>query len=390
MKKITILGNFSGRNAGDAAILGNILEDFSHKRNDIKFIVPTINTNFIKTHFGNYNVLPVGLLPWNGAIKIFGIPTFRSMLNTDMILITDNILFDRKFYNPVFNYLSTISLIAPFCKKKGIPIILYNASLGPINSNVGKTAISKIMDASPLLILRDEQSKEMLENLSIKYPSTELRADCAINTIPSDNQRIESIIKKEGLFTNSNGTISFNINSYIDNWSNSGTFSHEDFLRIIGNTIDSVIETLNVDVMYTVTQLMDLKITMESFEYLKHKERVKVISNKEYTYRDIAGLLERVGTHIGLRTHPLIFSAAVYTPMISINSYPKSIGFMKTIKQEDWMIDFKDLTTNQLKEIIIKSWNSREERKKSLESIVAVEKQKAKNSVDLVLAFLKN
>ena len=54
------------------------------------------------------------------------------------------------------------------------------------------------------------------------------------------------------------------------------------------------------------------------------------------------------------------------------------------------MIDFKDLTTNQLKEIIIKSWNSREERKKSLESIVAVEKQKAKNSVDLVLAFLKN
>ena len=36
MKKITILGNYSGRNAGDAAILGCLLEDIYNKFEDYK------------------------------------------------------------------------------------------------------------------------------------------------------------------------------------------------------------------------------------------------------------------------------------------------------------------------------------------------------------------
>ncbi len=105
MKTITVLGNNSGRNAGDAAILGNLLHDIATLRPDVKFLVPTTNPAFIYKHFGQHNIKAVGLLPWFGAIKNFGIPMLKAMLQADMVLITDNILFDKSFYNPVFNNL---------------------------------------------------------------------------------------------------------------------------------------------------------------------------------------------------------------------------------------------------------------------------------------------
>ena len=114
MKRITVLGNNSGRNAGDAAILGNMLRDISEVYPDVLFKITTTHPGFIHKHFGKFNIKTVPLLPWYGAIKNFGIPLAHAMLNTDLVLICDNILFDRKFYNPLFNNLSSIALVAPF------------------------------------------------------------------------------------------------------------------------------------------------------------------------------------------------------------------------------------------------------------------------------------
>ena len=116
MKRVTILGNNSGRNAGDMAILGNMLRDISELYDDVEFWVPTINKKYIEQEFGKFNVKGIPMMPWNLSYKNLGWPLYRSMTDTDLILICDNILFDRKFYNPLFNNLSSIALFAPFCE----------------------------------------------------------------------------------------------------------------------------------------------------------------------------------------------------------------------------------------------------------------------------------
>ena len=74
MKTISVLGNNSGRNAGDAAILGNLLRDISALYDDVLFTVPTTHPGFVKSTFKQFNVKPVPLLPWYGSIKNFGLP----------------------------------------------------------------------------------------------------------------------------------------------------------------------------------------------------------------------------------------------------------------------------------------------------------------------------
>jgi len=387
MKTITILGNNSGRNAGDAAILGNLLQDIASVRPDVRFRVPTTNPAFIYKHFGQYRIKAVGLLPWFGSIKNLGIPMLKAMLQADMVLITDNILFDKSFYNPVFNNLLSVSLYAPFCKKRGIPLVLYNASVGPVKLPAAAKALQRVLDASVLAILRDRQTETLFQSLGLTYPEVIINADCALNTVPPSDRRMTAIIQKEGLFQNPNGTIGFNINAYIG-WTKDGKLKRDDFVRIIGEVLNHLIEKLDVDIMFAVTQIMDYAITRESLKYVKAPHRVKIIGNADYTYPEITGLLKKVELHAGLRTHTLIFCAAVNTPMVCISSYPKSVGFMQSIKQDQWVVGVNDLGVNNLSDLIIRAWQERTKTRTALKAIVAKEKIKARQSADIISRLL--
>lgn len=388
MKRVTVLGNFSGRNAGDNAILGNLLDDITEKYSNIKFLIPTWSVGFVNKHFGHHDIKAMGLKPWNMAFKILGYPTYKSMIDTDLILITDNILFDRKYFNPLFNYLSTIALFAPMSKKRNIPILPYNASLGPITTDRGRIAMQKILDASPYLSVRDQQSKDMLDNNKLKYKKIIDGADCAINTKIIDDSRIDQIAKGEGLFNNPNGTLSFNINAYIDSWQKlmegGEGFGREKFVELIAKTLDTIIEDLNVDIMFTVTQVMDITITNEVLAKVNNREKITVIANAKYTYQEITSLLSKCGLHVGMRTHSLILSSAAFTPMITINAYPKSGGYVRTIGQGDWIIDFEEMNLENLMKMIKSGWEKRLETKEKMIPQVKSEQQKAKDVVNLV------
>ncbi len=388
MKTITVLGNNSGRNAGDNAILGNLLDDFALERSDILFQIPTLNTRFIQTHFGHHPVRPMGMMPWNFALKNLGWPLYRAMTNTEMVLVTDNILFDRKFNNPFVNNLKSIALFSKFCKKKGIPIVLYNSSIGPIDHQVGAEALQTVLDACPLVITRDRQTKELIEKLELRHPEIVVHADCALNTQFPSEVRLNEIIAKEDLFKGPNGSVGLNVNAYIDNWSQTGTLDRGEFCKVIAGTADALIEALDVDVLFTVTQIMDMKITLECVEQVRRKDRVRVVGNKDYTYQELAGLLGKVGVHAGLRTHTLIFCAAVGTPMISIDAYPKSAGFLKTVGMGDWRIALADLSVENLSAIMRRAWDDRDRLSKEMLPVVEIEKKKARDSVNRVLQLL--
>lgn len=388
MRTVTVWGNNSGRNAGDNAILGNLLHDFSLQRQDILFKIPTINKTFVNKHFGHHTIQPMGLLPWNLAVKNIGWPTYKAMTETEMVLITDNILFDRKFNNPLINYLKAISLFAGFSRKRNIPIVLYNASVGPLSKPCAIKAFQKVLNCSPLVITRDTGTRELIEKLNLQHPDIIVHADCALNTEPPPEARMQEIIHKENLFTNPRGTIGLNVNAYIDNFNDEGKLDRQAFCRIIAQTADTLIENLDVDILFTVSQVMDMTITKECIERCKYRNRIRTVGNCDYTYQELTGLLSRVGVHAGLRTHTLIFCASVTTPMININAYHKSAEFLKTVGMGDWTITFDDLSVENLTAIITRSWENKDTLKAHMAPIVAAEKEKARNSVSYVSELL--
>jgi polysaccharide pyruvyl transferase WcaK-like protein len=146
--RVAVIGNYSGRNAGDAAILGGLLRDITetYPERDFAFEVPTINPGFIRRAYPEYPVRPVGLLPWHLSVKILGLPIVRCVLRADLVLVTDAILFDHKLYNPLFNYLHTLSWVLPMAARRGVPIVLYNVSLGPVYTEAGRDWLIRVLE----------------------------------------------------------------------------------------------------------------------------------------------------------------------------------------------------------------------------------------------------
>src|SRR6266540_1456353 len=181
--RVTVIGNFSGRNAGDAAILGGLLRDitetYPHRR--LRFDVPTINPGFVRNTYAEYPVRPVSLLPTSLSLKILGVPIVRSVLGADLVLVTDAILFDRKLYNPLFNYLHTLSWVLPWGARRGVPIVLYAVSLGPVTTAAGRTCLTQVLRATCRLIVRDRPSRALARELAPGAPMPIVAADCALS-----------------------------------------------------------------------------------------------------------------------------------------------------------------------------------------------------------------
>jgi len=382
MKKITVLGNFSGRNAGDAAILGCLLQDVATLYKDVKFYIPTINTKFVAESYREFDVEPVSLLPWNFSVKIFGLPVFRTALKSDLILVTDAILFDRKLYNPLFNYLWTLSILLPKAKAKGIPVVLYNSSLGPVTCPAGEKALRCVIDSADAVILRDKESLELLQHYGIEHPNIREGADCALNAAPSDDHRFAEICEAEGLFTNDRPVIGFNVNSYVDAFvrEDGNTFGRDNLVELYAETVDKTIKYLDVDVIFIETQHMDMGIANEVLAKIKNSHSVRLVTNKKYSYRDICSVLQRLDLFVGMRTHSLILSSAMGIPPVGIVTYPKNRGYMRTIGLEKNLIEFRDLSVDRYTEIIRTAFVSREKIREEMIPNVSREKEKARDT----------
>ncbi|OIP62629.1 MAG: hypothetical protein AUK29_08045 [Nitrospirae bacterium CG2_30_53_67] len=393
MYRICIIGNFSGRNAGDAAILGGLLHDLSKRYSGCTFLIPTINTRFVAQTYAAYNVTPVGLMPWNLSVKIFGWPLLRSVLSADLILVTDAILFDYKLMNPLYNYLSTLALALPLAKKRGIPVVLYNVSLGPVYTKIGRSCLNRVLNSSEIVLLRDRESRTLLQELQPSFPSERVfqTADCALNTIPGDQDRLVQIQTKEGILTGSRPWMSFNISSYIDvymrGYKGKG-FGRDKFLEIMARVLESACREFGVNPLMVVTQPMDIPINKELLARARDGHRVKIISNTEYSYRDLALVLSKVDLHIGMRTHSLILASSVLTPVVGIIATPKNRGFMCSIEQEERMIEFDHFSEEIVHKVLQTTWYNRHKIKQGLAPIIAREKKKAEGAADLLRKYL--
>ncbi|MFA9477066.1 polysaccharide pyruvyl transferase family protein [Phycisphaerales bacterium AB-hyl4] len=389
--RICVLGNFSGRNAGDIAILKGLIHDIEARFDNPYFLVPTINPRFIREHINRHgNVQPVSLLPWAMSAKIFGLPLLHATLTSDVILITDNILFDRRLWNPLYNYLGTLSLILPIAARRGTPVVLYNASLGPVTTTMGRRCLHRLMQACSLVILRDQPSQQLLERLDIPHPAPHFAADCALGTMAVDESAVDRIAERENLFQNPNGTVGFNVNTYLDVFLNK-VGRHRNthgLLDELARAIDRLIEQLDVDILFVITQVMDLKVAQPLKRRIKQQHRVKLISNQRYHDQQIAGVLRRCELLVGMRTHALILAASVGTPVVGIVSYPKTTGFMLSIEQGHHLIHFDTLDEDNLVRHVADAYATRHETRLQLKPIIEREKARAAQGADLLHDFL--
>ncbi len=388
--RIGVIGNFSGRNAGDAAILDGLMEDVHAVLPEALFDVPTINPGFVRRSYPGMPVKPRGMLPWNLSVKIFGWPILASILRSDLVLVTDAILFDRKLFNPLYNYLSTMALVLPWARRLGKPVVLYNVSLGPVSSRAGIACLRRVVDSARHIVVRDRESVEICDRAGIALPEILEGADCALNVRPTSGADLDRIFEQEDLAAPGQPFATVNINSYLDVFlkraQQTGT---PEFIGIMAEVLDRLIESHGIRIVFVETQPMDLDLANRVFAAVRRQDSIRMIDNRTYSHRDLAGVLSRAQLHIGMRTHSLILASAMHTPVIGIICTPKNRGYMRSIGQEKRMIEFDDFTANRLFDLCARSWAQRDLIRDELATIIPREQEKARRTASLLPPCLK-
>lgn len=378
-RKICVLGNYSGRNAGDAAILGGLFREITAVYENIEFVVPTLNPTFVRETYVDYHVTPVNIMPWYGCVKLLGPRVWRAMRRSDLVLLTDAIMFDRGLYNPLHNYLSTLALWIPMAHKQKIPVVLYNCSLGPIHTRTGHWCLKRVLNHASLVILRDEESRKVAalqETIGIRVVAG---ADSALSARPSAPWRIQQLLKEQGIMGKNGPVVGVNLNAYGDAFVRDNTFhfSQEALVSLIADTAEWIMSSLGADVWLFGMQHMDLKILQALRARIQTERPLPLFSNRHCSYQDMLGLFGELDLLVGMRTHSTILASSAGTPVIAIVTYPKTYGYMERIGLASLTIPLQQLDTTTLQAKIGAVWQHRYAMRQEINAAVAVQRQLA-------------
>lgn len=359
--RITLLGNNSGRNLGDAAILASILDSLSEELPDAEFYCPTTHTEFNKKHYEDkYNLKTLNVMPWTGSLRLFGIPTLIAMAKSDLALICDGIIFGKKFFNPTFNYLVTLALLVPFAKLFKCKLVCYNCGIGPFPVKFSEKAAKYVIESSELIIMRENDSKNLARELGVTK-EIEVTGDAAFINKVSSEEKANEILKTHNI-SDDKPYFGINVTCYIDAWLKKDEKvdgSKDAFFNTLANGIKMANEKLGgaFKPIFFSTHPMDNAFS----EKLAKEFNTTVIDNTNYLSHDIQAVMRKCELFMGMRFHSLVLASAVYAPIIGLVYAPKVRGYMRLLECQDLSLELKDISAESLADTIENAWTKRKE-----------------------------
>ena len=369
LKSLTLIGSSSGRNAGDAAILSGMMDAIDKASGTrLLYEIPTYRPEFVWHSYQN-RVRPVSMLPWHATAGMLGYPTAMSLLRTDGTLIFDNMLFDRKLYNPLFNYMSTLYLALPYIKKKGKLLGCYNIGAGPVGTPRGREMLRVIAELMDFIAVRDQESLDLLRDVGVTNRNITITADAALRVEPAPAARINEILANLGL-ANEKEVLAVNVNTYINSWADDSArpLTRDEFTTTYAKALDEVAEKIQVPFMFLCTQHHDVGITQEVMRKMNSQIKKVLFTNEEHSHYEVKGVLGRVSLLFAMRLHANILCSSALTPIISLAFQKKVTSYYKLLGLLDYALSFKDFSKEGLVNHILKGWESRDRIRAVLEN----------------------
>lgn len=395
---ITLLGNNSGRNLGDAAIMSAILDSFQKKLPDAKFLVPSIKPKFIDDNYGDlYNVKGINVMPWTGSIRLLGIPTIMALKKSDIAMICDGIIFGHKLFS-IHNFLITLIFLAPLAKLFNCKLVCFCGGIGPFPTKLSERFAKYVLDKCDYISLRDEHSNDFAKKINVDN-QIEIRGDTAYVNPVSPEEVGTKVLKENNVDPEATEILGLNITPYIDEWleKDQRLNNKETFLNTVAEGIKKTVTSLNnstdandpaskkvTPVIFSCSP-MDESFSRE----LGAKIGAPVIDNSKYLSHDIQSAMRYCKILLGMRFHSVVLASAVNVPVVGMVYAPKVRGAMALLESEEYSLELNQITPEFLSEKLLTAWNNQSELKSKQNKVTSKLRNEVRESVEKVVELLQ-
>lgn len=296
MKKVFLFGYYGFDNLGDDLILKSIIEKFGEN-----FEFNVLTYSYEKTE---------KLVDANPISRSNFFSIIKNIKKSDIIASGGgSLLQDVTSSKSLYFYLGLLVIGKLFRKKT---IFLYNG-IGPVHKKINRFMLKCVLKRIDKIYLRDNKSKEFLNQIGIKNNVYVVGDAVFLNDYP---------VNREFKYKNESKKVIISLRK----WKKSDKNKIDEFVKLVNYLVlkGYKIEFLAFKTPDDVELLNKIKMNVNG--------DVNIISN-DLEIDKLFNKIEEAHFLIGERLHSLILSAICETPFIGIKYDPKITGFVQMVNQ---------------------------------------------------------
>lgn len=368
--KIMISGYYGFNNTGDEAVLTSMVRAFKEKIPQIKIVV--LSQNPLQTSQA-YQVKALN--------RLHLISILNCLRDTNLFISGGGgLLQDTTGKGWSILYYLGLILGAKIVK---VPVMIYAQGVGPANKRINKKLIKWILNKVDLITVRDNPSKELLENLGVVNPSIYVNSDPSFLLRRKDTTDIMYKYPhlRELIYSNNSTVIGISVREYNEN--------RKDLRGIFAKVADDLIENYKAKIIFFPFKFdEDVHISEEIFSLMKNKNQANILKSR-LEPEELLSLLSRLSLMVGVRLHSIIFSTIAGIPFIALNYDPKVKNFVESLGLSELLLELNDTSFKNFKEKVKYIRENKNKIKEILSKKVKILEEKALSNNDLVFKFLK-
>lgn len=382
LKKILISGWYGFDNAGDDAILYQFLQEMAQSDHVTVLserpqrVTDLMGSSTTKVAFHHKTLGPSALRSaltgqlWQHIMRI---------KNADLFVLGGGgLLRDNTSIKNVCRLLDEIF----WAKLFGKSVALYAIGVGPFTSRFGTWLIKLAVNLCDLITVRETQSKELLESLSIASDRIHVVADPAFllqGTPPNDTALLERVKQRKlvGVFP-SLGFVR-----------DGKDFSH---VPRLAAALDQIHEQHKVNFLALPMRFLrheqdDVYVGNLVKQMMKYPHALDVYDDY-LEPAELKWLAGRFLFNITVRLHAMIFSLSEETPVVAINYEPKVSNVIKSFGLDDYLVQMDEELQPQLVKAADQCLREIESYRRHIASRLPACKESAKRTFDLLRHLL--
>ena len=307
MVNILISGYYGFDNIGDESILRTLVSSLREHIPDCSLTVLSHNPTSTREKYGVEAVdrmSPVAIL--------------RAVKKCDMLISGGGSLLQDVTSSKSLHYYLSIIRCAEFFHKK---VFIYSQGIGPIDRPGNRRAAAAALKRADGIVVRDERSASLLEEIGIARDKVVITADPVIRMKKPDGDVGAEILRKAGVSLDGRLTVG---------WAIRERDTDSRFVKELLRSIQMMKDKYNAQ-----SVLIPFHYE-EDGEVCRHiaaqlPDDTAVCLNEKYLSEDMLSIIGNMDLLVGVRLHSLIYAAIMGVPLIGISYDPKCTAFLNSV-----------------------------------------------------------
>lgn len=311
----------------------------------------------------------------------------RAIMNADAVIDLSGDMLTED-YGPVVGYSHFLPLLeALFLRKR---LLVIGQSVGPFFKlkRLARWVLSRVQ----AITVRESISENLLRRMGVEYKDLRQTADLAFMLRPVSRARAAEILRIENISAAEQVRLGVSVSALLLNSKNRHIGGmNGGALDVFAEALDRVIDQTGAQVVL-ISHVFGPRASGDDRRVAKRlaekMNRQTYIINNEYRAEELKALIESCDAFIGCRMHANIAALDSKVPVLAVSYSHKTLGIMKDIGIEEWVLDMKDVNVEKLFAEILRLFAESDNYRKRLESRLPDVRQRARENIDIVAESL--